>query len=82
MQIRRDAHADEIVVTASDQNRNINVQCSSGFYAQVAKPTLCALANEPLPKTMGLTISCDNVTRNLDSCGSEYNLTLFFKVPI
>ena len=38
--ISRDAKTRDFTITSNDENRNINIECSSGFYAQVAKPTV------------------------------------------
>ena len=56
------------------------IACNPGFYAQVAKPTLCSLAQDSLLPVLRFNISCENVTRNLDTAGHEFNLTLFFKI--
>ena len=42
--ICQDAKALDYSVTYNDSNKKVNIDCTSGFYAQVAKPTLCSLA--------------------------------------
>ena len=79
--ISRDAKARDFTITSNDENRNINIECSSGFYAQVAKPTVYSLAQDHLQSPVnGCQISFDHLTKNLDSSGNEFNLTLFFKL--
>ena len=78
--IYRDAQNQDFTLLHKDHDKNINIECSSGFYSQVAKPTLCSLAQDYIPPVLGHTIICDNITKNIDASGSEYNLTLFFKV--
>ena len=78
--IYRDAHLEDFKVIHKDHDKNINIECSSGFYAQVAKPTLSSLIHDPISPVLGFNIVCDNVTKNIDSLGSEYNLTIFFKI--
>ena len=78
--IYRDAQNQDFTLVHKDHDKNINIECSSGFYSQVAKPTLCSLAQDYIPPVLGHTITCDNITKNIDASGSEYNLTLFFKV--
>ena len=78
--IYRDAQNQDFKLFHKDQDKNINIECNSGFYAQVAKPTICSLSQDYIPPVLGHTIICDNITKNLDALGSEYNLTLFFKI--
>ena len=78
--IYRDAQNQDFKLFHKDQDKNINIECSSGFYSQVAKPTICSLSQDYIPPVLGHTIICDNITRNIDALGSEYNLTLFFMV--
>jgi hypothetical protein len=67
-------------VVEKDQNKNINLECSSGFYAQVAKPTLFSLSQDHIPPVLGISILCDNIIKNLDGLGHEYNRAIFFKL--
>ena len=78
--IYRDAHVKDFTITAKDNNKNINIECSSGFYTQVAKPTLCSLAQDNIPAVLGVTIFCENLTNNLDRNNLEFNRTMFFKL--
>ena len=78
--IYRDAQIEDFKVTYNDHGKNVNIECNSGFYAQVAKPTLSSLANDPIPPVLGFSIVCDNITKNIDALGHEFNLTVFFRV--
>ena len=78
--IRKDAFAKDIHIIRKDEDKSININCSSGFYDQVAKPTLCGLVEGHIPTVLGVPILCDSITRNFDSVGREYNRTLFFKL--
>ena len=78
--IYRDAFIQDFKVVQKDQDRNINVECSSGFYAQVAKPTICSLSQDYIPPILGFSITCTDITKNIDGSGNEFNLTMFFKV--
>ena len=78
--IYRDAHIEDFKIITKDHDRSISIECSSGFYAQVAKPTLFALSQDSIPPVLGITIFCENVTTNLDKNGYEFNRTLFFKL--
>ena len=78
--IYRDAHVEDFKIISKDHDRSISIECSSGFYAQVAKPTLFSLSQDSIPPVLGITIFCENVTTNLDKNGFEFNRTMFFKL--
>ena len=78
--IYRDAHLEDFKIISKDHNKSISIECNSGFYAQVAKPTLCSLSQDNIPPVLGITIFCENVTTNLDKKGYEFNRTMFFKL--
>ena len=78
--IYRDALIQDFKVVHKDQDKNINIECSSGFYAQVAKPTICSLSQDYIPPILGFSIICTDITKNIDGSGHEYNITMFFKV--
>ena len=80
--IYRDAQIQDFKIVHKDNDKNINIECSSGFYVQVAKPTLCSLSQDYIQPVLGLSISCDNITKNVDALGHEVNLTLFFKITL
>ena len=80
--ICKDALIKDFKVVTKDQDRSINIECSSGFYAQVAKPTLCSLSQDHIPPILGITVFCEDVTRSLDSLGHEFNRTMFFKLQV
>ena len=80
--ICKDALIKDFKVVTKDQDRNINIECSSGFYAQVAKPTLCSLSQDHIPPILGISVFCEDVTRSLDSLGHEFNRTMFFKLQV
>ena len=78
--ICKDALIQDFKLIHKDQDKNINIECSSGFYAQVAKPTLCSLSQDFIPPILGFSIFCSNITKNIDARGHEYSLTMFFKI--
>ena len=41
-----DAKLDDLTITCNDSDKNVNLDCNPGFYAQVAKPTLCSLSKD------------------------------------
>ena len=61
---------------------NINIQCSSGFYQLVAKPTLSNLL-VPNLTVRGVPITCsDSITPKLDQMMRNVNAVLHFKVVL
>ena len=78
--ICKDAQIQDFKLVHKDQDKNINIECSSGFYAQVAKPTLCSLSQDFIPPILGFSIFCANITKNTDARSYEYSLTMFFKI--
>ena len=78
--IIKDAEAKDLNISFKDTNKNINLECSSGFYAEVAKPAIQLMTNEDIPTINGYKILLENTTRNLDAAGFEYNITIFFKI--
>ena len=78
--IYRDAQIEDFKVIHKDYSKNVNIECNSGFYAQVARPTLSTLAHDPIPPVLGYSIVCDNITKNMDAAGLEFNLTVFFRI--
>ena len=78
--IYRDAQIQDFKMIHKDHGKNVNIECNSGFYAQVAKPTVSSLAHDPILPVLGYSIVCDNITKNTDALGLEYNLTVFFRV--
>ena len=67
-------------VLSNNNNRNTNINCISGFYLQVAKPTLHQLATDSIDETLGISVVCENVTKDKDMSSNEYNVTIFFKL--
>ena len=78
--ILKDATAADFEIEHKDRSKNINISCSSGFYAEVAKPTLVALSRDPIPPVLDISVNFERLTKNKDTSGSEYNLTIFFKL--
>ena len=78
--IYRDAQVQDYKVVHKDNDKNINIECSSGFYSQVAKPTLCSLSQDYIQPILGFSVTCDRITENTDALGHEVNLTMFFKI--
>ena len=80
--IVQDTNAPNFEITHKDSSRNINISCISGFYLEVAKPTTIDLSQCQIEPVDGITASCDDITKNMDSIGHEFNLTLFFKLNL
>ena len=60
----RDANLNyDILCEINNQGQNVNVKCSSGFYAAVSKPVLCSISNGHSLATNGIvsTVATDGV---------------------
>ena len=53
--IVNDANNPDFDIKCNDNNRNININCNSGFYLQVAKPSLHQLATDSIDETLGIS---------------------------
>ena len=78
--IYRDAQIEDFKLVHKDHDKNINIECNSGFYVQVAKPTVSSLSHDPVPPALGFSIVCDSMTQNHDALGLEFNLTIFLRI--
>ena len=65
-------------------NENINIQCSSGFYLNVASPALLYLAKQTCGSSQlvitGIRIQCSNSRISLDDHNLHVNSTYFFEL--
>ena len=75
-----DALKTNIEISANDNDGNIDMKCSSGFYDQVTKPALCGLSKDFKFHMNGISGFCRDVTINHDISGYEYNITFFFNL--
>ena len=78
--IVKDTNIEDFTINYNDNYRNININCSSGFYLQVARPTLNLLTNDQIESILGTNVIYENATQNMDNTGNEFNITLFFKL--
>ena len=79
-QLARDANIEDFDVIAKDNNRNICVQCSSGFYEAVVKPTFSSISNGFSHHVMGVDIICTVYRTALDRGASMPGLFLRFEL--
>ena len=75
--IIRDTSIPYFEITHKDNFKNININCNSGFYMEVAKPTMINLSQSQILPINGISASCDDITKSKDTNGHEFNLTLF-----
>ena len=65
----RDASVPDFTITTNDSDRNVNTQCSVGFYEAVAKPAISSLSTGFRHQVHGVCILC-TVFRKTQNQGS------------
>ena len=71
-----DASLPDFDIVVNDDDKNVNVQCSTAFYDAVAKPVICGLAKGTTLNIDNISIDCNHIDYNRDSNGFEYNRVL------
>ena len=71
-----DASLPDYDIVVNDDDKNVNVQCSTAFYDAVAKPVICGLAKGTTLNIDNISIDCNHIDYNRDSNGFEYNRVL------
>ena len=79
-QLLRDVNIPDYVMQANDNDRNVNIQCSVGFYEAVAKPALASLTTDYHYQTHGVSVTCTVVRKMLDTHSSTSGLLLRFEL--
>ena len=75
-----DASLPDFEVTVNDNDKNVNIQCSTAFYDAVAKPVMCGLSKDATLNINNISISCNHIDYNRDSNCYEYNRVLHIKI--
>ena len=75
-----DANVADYEIAINDEDRNVNILCSTGFYDKVAKPVFSSLAKGSTMSLNNISISCDHIDYNRDKTLCEYNRVLHIKL--
>ena len=68
-----DTHLVDFEVVVNDDDKNVNIQCSTAFYEAVAKPVICGLSEGTILNINNISIHCTHIDHNRDSKCYEYN---------
>ena len=61
-----DANLADFDVTINNNNENVSIQCSTGFYDTVAKPVICGLLKGSTISMQNISINCQHIDYNRD----------------
>ena len=75
-----DARRSDYEVKISPNNENVNVECSTGFYAQVAIPSLRSIKIGQTESEAGILVECKDIVGKIDAKGSGVNTVLHFRL--
>ena len=76
----RDTNIADYDIVANDDDRNVCIQCSVGFYEAVAKPALSSLSTGFSVIISGISIRCLLVRKTQDKNSSMQGLLLRFEI--
>ena len=74
-----DASRQDFKIETSPSRENVNIECSTGFYAQVVIPSLKTLKVGDTEKVAGLHVFCKDIIGKIDAAGSSVNTVLHFR---
>ena len=74
-----DATRQDFKIEISPSRENVNIECSTGFYAQVVIPSLNTLKVGDTEKVAGLHVFCKDIIGKIDAAGSSVNTVLHFR---
>jgi hypothetical protein len=76
--IRDDAALDDFQVTVNNNDQNVTIKCSSGFYIQVAKASFVTMKKHSVFSAADVAITVDEVTVTTDQKGLEATMLMHF----
>ena len=76
----KDTTREDFCITVSPSNKNVNIECSTGFYAQVVIPGLKDLIIGSCVVVAGVTVACTDIVGKVDAVGSNVNTVLHFRL--
>ena len=74
-----DASRQDFKIEVSPSRENVNIECSTGFYAQVVIPSIRTLKIGDTEKVAGLHVFCKDIIGKIDAAGSSVNTVLHFR---
>ena len=74
--IGADTEIPDFDITINNENQNVSILCSTGFYDTVAKPVMCGLVKGSSITIQNVSIECHHIDLNRDRTLCEYNRVL------
>ena len=74
--IGADTNLSDFNITINDNDKNVNIQCSTAFYDAVAKPVMSGLSKDSSLNLNNISVNCTHIDYNRDTRGHEYNRVL------
>ena len=76
--VAKDASRDDMEITVNNNDTNVNVKCSSGFFIVVAQPCLSSLSQGATKQYSDIQVACTEVFKLVDKGGFTDFLRLSF----
>ena len=82
--LQKDTLLGNYTITVSPSNQNVNIQCSTGFYTQVALPSLSDIKvgnRFEVPCDFGnVSVYCYDITGEIDNSNANIKAVIFFRL--
>ena len=75
-----DSSIEDFEITVNNQDTNVNIKCSSGFYASVARPAMSSFMQGTNFYVGAVSIQCGHVAFNRDVTGVEESRVLHLQL--
>ena len=76
----QDANRPDVEIEVNNSGENVNVRCSTGFYAEVVIPSIKDICPGFSVLLSGLLLNCYDVVGNIDAVGSKLKSVLYFRL--
>ena len=73
----QDANRPDVEIEINNRKENVNIRCSTGFYAEVVIPSLKDISEGFNVLLTGLLLTCYDVVGAIDAAGSKLNSILY-----
>ena len=75
----KDTFLEDVTITVSPQEQNVNIQCSTGFYTQIAVPAFSDIVIGSNFEVAGIKVFCYDITGKIDDTEAAVNTVIFFR---
>ena len=78
MKIVKDASINDYDITINNDEQNVTIKCSAGFYIQVARPYFSTIKNGTVMTQAPMVIALDDIKETIDKNGIEATKLMHF----